>query len=161
VQFIKAMRTAGLGNTKFLATGDLVDDALLPTEGDSAIGITTTYVYSAMHRSALNRQFIKDFQAAYGSNQLPDFIAVQSYDALAAAYKAIEAQHGQVDPDKTMAIVKTLKFESPRGPIQIDPATRDLIETVYFRKTDRKNGVLGNYEFTEYHMASDPIESGQ
>jgi branched-chain amino acid transport system substrate-binding protein len=161
VQFIKAMRTAGLGNTKFLATGDLVDEALLPTEGDSAIGITTTYVYSAMHRSALNRQFIRDFQAAFGSNQLPDFIAVQSYDALAAAYKAIEAQHGSIDPDKTMEIVKTLNFESPRGPVHIDPATRDLIQTVYFRKTDRKNGVLGNYEFTEYHNAADPIESGQ
>jgi len=161
VQLIKAMRTAGLGNTKFLATGDLVDEALLPTEGDSAIGITTTYVYSAMHHSALNRQFIKDFQAAFGSNQLPDFIAVQSYDALAAAYKAIEAQHGSIDPDKTMEIVKTLNFESPRGPVHIDPATRDLIQTVYFRKTDRKNGVLGNYEFTQYQNASDPIESGQ
>jgi branched-chain amino acid transport system substrate-binding protein len=161
VQFIKALRAAGLGKTKFLATGDLVDEALLPTEGDSALGITTTYVYSAVHHSALNRQFIHDFQAAYGSNQLPDFIAVQSYDALAAAYKALEAQHGTIDPDKTMAIVKTLKFESPRGPIQIDPNTRDLIQTVYFRTTDRKGGVLGNYEFTEYHMAADPIESGQ
>ena len=161
VQFIKSMRAAGLGNTKFLATGDLVDEALLPTEGDSALGITTTYVYSAMHRSALNRQFITDFQAAFGSKQLPDFIAVQAYDALAAAYKSVAAQKGTIDPDKTMAVVKTLKFESPRGPVQIDPNTRDLIQTVYFRKTDRKAGVLGNYEFTEYHMASDPIESGQ
>jgi branched-chain amino acid transport system substrate-binding protein len=161
ISFIKAMRTAGLGSTKFLATGDLVDEALLPTEGDSALGITTTYVYSAMHKSALNRQFTKDFQAAFGSDQLPDFIAVQAYDALHAAYLTIEAQKGQVDPDKTMAIVKTLKFESPRGPVQIDPNTRDLVQTVYFRHVDRKNGVLGNYEFTQYQMASDPIESGQ
>jgi branched-chain amino acid transport system substrate-binding protein len=160
ISFIKAMRTAGLGPTKFLATGDLVDEALLPTEGDEALGITTTYVYSAMHDSPMNKQFIKDFQAAFGSNQLPDFIAVQAYDALHAAYLTLEAQKGQIDPDKTMEIVKTLKFESPRGPVQIDPATRDLIQTVYFRHVDRKNGVLGNYEFTQYLMASDPIEAG-
>jgi branched-chain amino acid transport system substrate-binding protein len=161
IAFIKAMRSAGLGTTKFLATGDLVDEALLPTEGDGALGITTTYTYSAMHDSALNKQFIRDFQAAYGSKQLPDFVAVQSYDALAAVYKAVAAQKGQIDPDKTMEIVKTLKFESPRGPIQIDPATRDLVQTVYFRRVERRNGVLGNYEFTQYRMASDPIESGQ
>ena len=161
VSFIKAMRTAGLGNTKFLATGDLVDEALLPTEGDEALGITTTYVYSAMHKSELNKKFIKDFQAAFGSDQLPDFIAVQAYDALGAAYRVLEAQKGTIDPDKTMELVKALKFESPRGPVHMNADTRGLIETVYFRKVERKNGVLGNYEFTQYQNVSDPIESPQ
>ena len=158
ISFIKALRTAGLGSTTFLATGDLVDEALLPTEGDSALGITTTYIYSAMHDSAMNRQFIKDFKVAYGSDQLPTFTAVQAYDALAAAYKVLTAQKGTVDPDKTMDIVKTLKFESPRGPIAMDPATRDIILTVYFRKVERRNGVLGNYEFQAIPNVKDPNE---
>lgn len=63
---------------------------------------------------------------------MPSFIAVADYDTLAAVYKVIEAQHGTFDPYKTMEIVKILKFESPRGPIAIDPATRDIILNAYF-----------------------------
>ena len=69
---------------------------------------------------------------------------------MAAAYKVIDAQHGSIDPDKTMEIVKSLKFESPRGPIAIDPATRDIILNAYFMRAERRNGVLGNYEFPDH-----------
>jgi branched-chain amino acid transport system substrate-binding protein len=160
VDFIKALKTAGIDKTtiRFLATGDLVDEAILPTEGDTALGITTTFTYSAMHDSAMNRQFIKDFEAAYGSDQLPTFQAVQAYDAMAAAYKVLEAQKGVIDPDKTMEILKGAKWESPRGPIEVDPSTRDLIQNVYFRKVERRNGVLGNYEFETIPMVKDPNE---
>ena len=123
-------------------------------------GIVTTFDYSAMHDSALNRTFIKDFKAAYGSDQLPTFEGVQAYDAIAAAYKVLIAQKGHIDPDKTMEIVKGMHFESPRGLIQIDPATRDIIQNVYFRKVERRNGVLGNYEFDRYLAVKDPNETG-
>ena len=162
VDFIKALKTAGFDRTgiKFLATGDLVDEAILPTEGDTALGIVTTFDYSAMHDSAMNREFIKAFKAAYGSDQLPTFEAVQAYDAIAAAYKVLIAQKGHIDPDKTMEIVKSMRFESPRGLIQIDPATRDIIQNVYFRKVERRNGQLGNYEFDRYLAVKDPNETG-
>jgi len=68
------------------------------------------------------------------------------------------AQKGVIDPDKTMEIVKTLKFESPRGNIEIDPATRDIVQWVYFRKVERKNGILGNYEFERTPLTKDPNE---
>jgi branched-chain amino acid transport system substrate-binding protein len=160
IDFIKALKSAGFDKTgiKFLATGDLVDEALLPVEGDSALGITTTFDYSAMHDSGLNREFVKSFKAAYGSDQLPSFMAVQAYDCITAAYKVIAAQNGQIDPDKTMALVKTLKYESPRGNIEIDPATRDIVQWVYFRKVERRNGVLGNYEFERSPLTKDPNE---
>jgi branched-chain amino acid transport system substrate-binding protein len=158
VSLLKTVKQMGLGSTKLIATGDLVDEAILPTEGATAEGLVTTFNYSAMHDSALNRQFIKDFQAAYGSNQLPTFQAAQTYDALAAAYKVLEAQKGQIDPEKTMELVKGMKFESPRGPIMIDPNTRSIVQNVYFRKTETRNGVLGNYEFETIPMAKDPIE---
>jgi branched-chain amino acid transport system substrate-binding protein len=95
---------------------------------------------------------------AYGSNQLPNFEAVQAYDAIAAAYKVLEAQKGVIDPDKTMALVRGMRFESPRGFIQIDHATRDIVQNVYFRKVERRNGGLGNYEFDRYIGVKDPNE---
>ncbi len=161
IDFIKALHTEGFEKTgiKFLATGDLVDEALLPVEGDTAMGIVTTFDYSAMHDSKMNRDFVKAFKAAYGSDQLPTFEAVQAYDCIAAAYKVLQAQNGVIDPDKTMALVKTLKFESPRGPISIDPATRDIVQDVYFRKVERKNGLSGNYEFDRTPPYKDPNES--
>jgi len=159
-QFIKQYDAAGLqkAGIKILATGDLVSENNLPQMGDAALGIVSAYHYSSVHNSALNRQFVKDFKAAYGGDQYPSFIAVAAYDAIAAAYKVIDAQHGQIDPDKTMDIVKNLKFESPRGPIAIDPATRDIILNAYFMRAERRNGLLGNYEFQTTPMVKDPLE---
>jgi branched-chain amino acid transport system substrate-binding protein len=161
IDFIKALHTEGFEKTgiKFLATGDLVDEALLPVESDTALGIVTTFTYSAMHDSKLNQEFIKAFKTAYGSNQLPTFEAVQAYDALAAAYKVLQAQNGVIDADRTMQLVKGMKFESPRGPIEIDAGTRDIIQDVYFRKVERKNGQLGNYEFDRTPPYKDPNEA--
>jgi branched-chain amino acid transport system substrate-binding protein len=111
-----------------------------------------------MHDSKMNRDFITAFKAAYGSDQLPTFEAVQAYDCMAAAYKVLEAQKGVIDPDKTMEILKGWKWESPRGPVELDPSTRDLIQTVYFRKVERRNGMLGNYEFDKTPAVKDPNE---
>jgi branched-chain amino acid transport system substrate-binding protein len=160
IEFLRAIKTSGIeaGGTKILVNGALVNEAILPAEGDAALGVISTSDYTSTHVSPLNRMFVKDFKAAYGADQSPSFIAVAAYDAIAAAYKVIEAQHGTLDPDKTMDIVKTLKFESPRGPIAIDPATRDIILNAYFMRTERRNGVLGNYEFSTTPMVKDPLE---
>ncbi len=160
IEFLRAIKSSGIeaAGTKVLVNGALVNEAILPAEGEAAVGIISTSDYTSTHDSALNRQFVKDFRAAYGGNQYPSFIAVAAYDAMAAAYKVIEAQHGSIDPDKTMEIVKTLKFESPRGPIAIDPATRDIILNAYFMRAERRNGLLGNYEFQTTPMVKDPLE---
>jgi branched-chain amino acid transport system substrate-binding protein len=160
IEFLKAIKDSGIekAGTKVLVNGALVNEAILPAEGDSALGVYSTSDYTSTHDSALNRQFVKDFKAAYGGDQNPSFIAVAAYDAMNAVYKVVEAQHGTIDPDKTMAIVGTLKFESPRGPIAIDPATRDIILNAYFMRTERRNGVLGNYEFETTPMVKDPNE---
>jgi branched-chain amino acid transport system substrate-binding protein len=160
IEFLRAIKASGIeaAGTKVLVNGALVNEAILPAEGDAALGIISTSDYTSTHNSALNRQFVKDFKAAYGGDQYPSFIAVAAYDAIAAAYKVIDAQHGQIDPDKTMDIVKNLKFESPRGPIAIDPATRDIILNAYFMRAERRNGLLGNYEFQTTPMVKDPLE---
>ena len=160
IEFLKAIKASGIekDGTKVLVNGALVNEAILPAEGDSALGVISTSDYTSMHESALNHQFVKDFKAAYGGDQNPSFIAVAAYDAMNAVYKVVEAQHGTLDPDKTMEIVKTLKFESPRGPIAIDPVTRDVILNAYFMKAERRKGVLGNYEFSTTPMVKDPTE---
>jgi branched-chain amino acid transport system substrate-binding protein len=160
IEFLKAIKDSGIEKTgtKVLVNGALVNEAILPAEGDSALGVYSTSDYTSTHDSALNRQFVRDFKAAYGADQAPSFIAVAAYDAIAAAYKVIEAQRGTIDPDKTMALVEALKFESPRGPIAIDPATRDIILNAYFMRAERRNGALGNYEFETTPMVKDPSE---
>jgi branched-chain amino acid transport system substrate-binding protein len=161
IEFLRAIKASGIerAGTKVLVNGALVNEAILPAEGDAALGIISTSDYTSMHDSALNRQFVKDFKAAYGGDQNPSFIAVAAYDAIAAAYKVIDAQHGQIDPDKTMEIVKSMKFESPRGPIAIDPATRDLIQNIYIRRTIKRHGSYVNVEFETVPMVRDPNES--
>jgi branched-chain amino acid transport system substrate-binding protein len=160
IEFLRAIKASGIeaAGTKILVNGALVNEAILPAEGDAAIGVISTSDYTSTHNSALNRTFVKDFKAAYGGDQNPSFIAVAAYDAIAAAYKVIDAQHGTLDPDKTMDVVKSMKFESPRGPIAIDPATRDIILNAYFMRAERRNGVLGNYEFSTTPMVKDPLE---
>jgi branched-chain amino acid transport system substrate-binding protein len=160
IEFLRAIKASGIeqSGTKILVNGALVNEAILPAEGDAALGVISTSDYTSTHNSPLNRTFVKDFKTAYGGDQSPSFIAVAAYDAIAATYKVIDAQHGTLDPDKTMDIVKTLKYESPRGPIAIDPATRDIILNAYFMKAERRNGVLGNYEFSTTPMVKDPLE---
>ena len=137
--FIKQFHDAGFGKTgiKLYSDGDLTDDAGLPQLGDEAMGLITTYQYSFAHDSDLNRAFAKGFIALSGGMR-PDGIGVATYDAMAIIYKAVEAQGGKLDPDKTMAIFKGLKFESPRGMVEIDPNTRDLIQDIYVRRVERR-----------------------
>jgi branched-chain amino acid transport system substrate-binding protein len=161
IEFLRAIKSSGIekAGTKLLVNGALVNEAILPAEGDAALGVISTSDYTSTHNSPLNRQFIRDFKIAYGGDQNPSFIAVAAYDAIAAAYKVIDGQKGQIDPDKTMDIVKSLKYESPRGPIAIDPVTRDIILNAYFMRAERRGGVLGNYEFETTPMVKDPLES--
>jgi branched-chain amino acid transport system substrate-binding protein len=160
IEFLKEIKSSGIekAGTKVLVHGALVNEAMLPSEGDEVLGVISTSDYTATHDSALNRQFVKDFKIAFGSDQPPSFMAVAAYDTIAAAYKVIDAQHGTVDPDKTMELIKGLSFESPRGPIAIDPTTRDIVLNAYFMRAQRRNGMLANYEFATIPMVKDPLE---
>ena len=96
--------------------------------------------------------------AADPSVEVPDFGAVATYDALQAIYKVVAAQNGGSDPDKAMATLKGMKFESPRGPIQIDPQTRDIIENIYIRRVDKVGDRYQNTEIATFPNVKDPLE---
>lgn len=162
-QLLKAIHESGLDKqTKILASGDIVDEPLLDATGDAALGLTSVFMYSSAHPSKLNADFVKAFKPNYtgGGNGLPNFIAVQGYDALAALYRVIEAQKGQLDPDKTMELLRDMKFESPRGPLTVSALTRGVIQPVYIRRTERKNGMLQNTEVETTPDSHDPSEEG-
>ena len=162
VAFLHGCKAAGYGRAgiKILAAGALVDEDYLPIIGDAADGLITSLNYSTDHDSALNRQFVKTFAKVTGNGPIvPDFGSVAAFDVMAAIYKVVGAQNGTVDPDKTMELVKGLKFESPRGPIAIDPATRDLIQNIYIRRTIKRHGSYVNVEFETVPMVRDPNES--
>jgi len=156
-QIMKTFAERGLTTStiKILATGDVTDDAALEQEGDPALGLITSHHYSYDHDSALNKEFIAAFAKEYADLR-PNFVAVGGYDGMAAIYAVIDKLHGDLDADKVMAAFKGLKIDSPRGPIMIDPDTRDVIQTVYIRKVERKDGKLVNAEFDKVEDVKDP-----
>ena len=157
-QFLKQLDAAGIqkAGIKIIATGDLVSENNLPQMGDAAIGIVSAYHYSSTHGSALNRQYVREATAIMRGNPNPSFAGCAIWDILTATYRTLAAQHGVWDADKALALLKNYNAESPRGPIAIDPETRDIVQNIYLRRVEKKNGLLVNTEFATYPMVKSP-----
>jgi branched-chain amino acid transport system substrate-binding protein len=145
---------------KLLGTGDITDDAVLNQMGDPMLGIITSLQYSAAHPSALNKAFVAGFQRVSGG-QRPDHIAVSVYDGLQLFYTALEKTGGNPNGDALIAAMKGLAWESPRGPVAIDPDTRDIVQTVYIRRVERVDGELYNVEFEQFDAVKDPVKAAK
>jgi branched-chain amino acid transport system substrate-binding protein len=133
---------------KLIGTGDMTDDDILNNIGDVALGITTSHHYSAAHPSALNKSFVEAFKKA--NNIRPNFMGVGGYDGMALITKALEKTKGATGGDDLVAAMKGMAWESPRGPISIDPATRDIVQNIYVRKVEKVGGELYNVEFATF-----------
>lgn len=161
--FLKVWKERGMeeAGIKLYATGEATDDSYLQATGDVSLGLVTSHHYSYAHPSPKNQKFVKDFAAEFGTRMRPSYFAVTAYDAMAAIDLALQATRGDVTGDKVMAALQGLKFESPRGPIEIDAATRDIVQTVYIRKTERVGGQLVNVEFDKFERVKDPAKAAQ
>jgi branched-chain amino acid transport system substrate-binding protein len=157
--FLKAFADAGLAQAgvKILATPDLVLESFLPTYGDLVDGVISAGNYSADHDSALNRAFVRAIATA-DADASPDYNSVATYDIFTAIYKVADEQKGALDPDKTMALLRGMSFESPRGPIEIDPVNRDIVQTVYIRRTEKRAGKYVNVEIAAFPRSTDPLD---
>ncbi|MDB5596709.1 MAG: transporter substrate-binding protein [Hyphomicrobiales bacterium] len=131
---------------KIIATGDVTDDDQLNGMGDAVIGMTTSHNYSAAHDSPENKAFVAAFLKA-NNNMRPNFMAVGGYDGMALIYKALEKTKGDTDGTKLVDAMKGMAWVSPRGPISIDPQTRDIVQNVYIREVKKVDGQLWNVEF--------------
>jgi branched-chain amino acid transport system substrate-binding protein len=158
IAFMKGYRERGLAaaGIKVIGTGDLTDDHMLPAMGDATLGVITTFHYSAAHKSPENAAFLKNFASANPGAGRPNFMAVGGYDGMAAIYEVARQLKGSIDGDKAMAVLKGLKLNSPRGPIMLDPATRDVVQTEYVRRVEKVNGELFNVEFDQFPNQKDP-----
>jgi branched-chain amino acid transport system substrate-binding protein len=144
---------------KLIGTGDFADDDLLNGMGDAALGAVTAFNYSAAHPSDANQAFVKAFKGANGGMR-PNFVAVHTYDGMHLVYAALTATNGDATGDALVAKMKGLAFESPRGPISIDPDTRDIIQNIYVREVKRgADGELYNVEFATFENVKDPVKA--
>jgi branched-chain amino acid transport system substrate-binding protein len=159
IAFMKSFHERGLADVgiKVIATGDLTDDHVLPTIGDPALGIVTTFHYSIAHDSPENKAFLKAYADANGPEAgQANFMSVAAYDGMAAIFEVERQLNGTMDADKALAILKGFSITSPRGPIKIDPETRDVIQTVYVRRVEKVNGELRNVEQSQFANVKDP-----
>lgn len=158
--FAKQFAERGLGNSgiKIIGPGDLTDDDDLNTMGDQMLGIITSGSYSAAHDSPLNKAYVAAFEQA--NDFRPDFVSVGAYDGLHLIYEALKKTNGNADGDVLLSAMKGMAWESPRGPISIDPETRDIVQNIYIRKVERVNGQLYSMEFATYDAVKDPIKAG-
>jgi len=142
---------------RLIGTGDLTDDDQLNGMGDAMLGVVTALHYSASHPSPENKAFVAGFKAA-NPGMRPNFMAVAGYDGMHLVYEALKKTNGNADGTALVEAMKGLKWESPRGPMMIDPATRDVVHNIYIRKVERVDGELYNTEFSTIPMMRDPAK---
>ena len=160
--FVKQFVERGLDKAgiKLIGPGDTMDDDLLNGMGDAVIGTVTAHMYSADHDSATNKAFVAAFEKANGGMR-PNFMAVSAYDGMHLIYEALKKTGGKTDGDSLIDAMKGMAWESPRGPISIDPQTRDIVQNIYIRKVEKKNGQLYNIEFATFQAIKDPIKAAE
>jgi branched-chain amino acid transport system substrate-binding protein len=135
----------------------VTDDDILNAMGDVALGITTAHHYSAAHDSAENKAYVEAFKKA-NNGLRPNFMSVGGYDGMHALYEGLKKTNG-AGGEALVDAMKGLTWNSPRGPMSIDPDTRDIIQNVYIRKVERVNGELFNVEFSTIPNVKDPVKA--
>lgn len=154
--FMKQFSERGLDKSgiRVIGPGDVMDDDLLNGMGDAALGTVTAHMYSAAHPSQANKDFVNAYKKAFNSR--PGFVAVGGYDGIHLIYDALKKTGGKADGDTLVAAMKGMSWESPRGPISIDPETRDIVQNIYIRKVEKLDGELYNVEFETFNAVKDP-----
>jgi branched-chain amino acid transport system substrate-binding protein len=143
--------------TKVLGQDVLADEHAISSMGEASLGIITVSNYDFNHQSAVNQAFVKAYNAEYGRN--PDIFSIGGYDGMHLIYAALAKAGGKTDGESLIAAAKGMAWESPRGPMSIDPETRDVVETVYIRRVEKVGGALRNVEFDKVENVKDPVKA--
>ena len=159
VAFAKALQERGIDpkKTKVMGQGEItMDDVALKNMGDAALGIITVFHYGWEHKSKMNEDFVKAYNAEFKRN--PDIFSIGGWDGMHLIYEALKKTGGKTDGESLIAAAKGMAWESPRGPISIDPQTRDIVQTVYIRRVEKVNGANQNVEFDKIEKVKDPAK---
>ena len=156
----KALAERGIdpAKTKVLGMGELTEDEARKSLGDAAVGIITSYHYDHGHESETNKKFVAAFKEANGGRN-PNIYSIGGYDGIHVIYEALKKTGGKADGDSLIAAAKGMKWESPRGPISIDPETRDIVQTIYIRRVEKAGGDTRNVEFDKVENVKDPVKA--
>ena len=144
---------------RLIGPGDVTDDDVLDQMGDVMLGVQTVHHYSAAHLGAVNKKFVEAFMKA--NNMRPNFMGVGGYDGMHLIYAALTATKGATDGEGLLAAMRGQSWESPRGPMTIDPRTRDVVHNMYVRKVEKKDGHLYNIETDTIPMVKDPVKEAK
>jgi len=157
--FGKALAEVGVDPKKTQVMGQLeiADEHALASMGDIAEGIITAAHYDYNHKSKMNEDFVKAYNAEFKRN--PDFFSVGGYDGMHAIDAALQKSGGKTDGESLVNAAKGMSWESPRGPISIDPETRDIVQTVYIDKVEKVNGHLVNVQIDAIPNVKDPVKA--
>ena len=160
-QFMKQFVERGLDKSgiKLIGPGDVTDDDLLNNMGDVALGAITTHHYSAAHDSPENKAFVEAFKKANGGMR-PNYMAVGGYDGMHLIYEGLKKTNG-AGGQALIEAMKGMSWTSPRGPVSIDPQTRDIVQNIYVRKVEKKDGELYNVEFATIPNVKDPVKAAK
>lgn len=156
--FGKALGERGIDpeKTKVMGQLEITDEHALKAMGDTAIGIITTAHYDYNFDNEKSKAFVKAYHDAYNRN--PDFFSVGAWDGMHLIYEVLKKTAGDTDGEKLINAAKGMSWQSPRGPISIDPETRDIIQTVYIQKVEKKDGKLVNVVIDKIPNVKDPVK---
>ena len=159
VALAKALVERGMDPAKIriMGQGELTDESALKAMGDAGIGIITAFHYDYTHASPANQKFVAAYNAEFQRN--PDLFSVGGYDGMHLIYETLKKTGGKADGDSLIGAAKAMSWESPRGPISIDPDTRDIINTVYIRRVEKVNGQVRNVEIAKVENVKDPVKA--
>lgn len=157
IAFMKDFANRGLAKAgiRIVATGDLTDEDVIDAYGDSVLGVITAFHYSEAHDSPENRAYVAAYYKAYPKSR-PNFMSVAGYDGMHLIAAAVEKTGGSADAQKFIDAARGMSWTSPRGTVTIDPATRDIVQTVYIRRAQKVDGRMQNVEFDRYPDVKDP-----
>jgi branched-chain amino acid transport system substrate-binding protein len=151
-----AERGIDISKVKVLGQEALSLEATLRAVGDAGLGIITVSNYDYNHDSPLNREFVKAYNEEFHRN--PDLFSIGGYDGTHLIYETLKKTGGKTDGDALIGAAKGMSWESPRGPMAIDPETRDVVQTVYIRRVEKIGGALRNVEFDKVENVKDPVK---
>lgn len=154
----KALVDRGLAPpaTKIFAQGELTHPEALESMGETARGIITTFHYTLERDDPLNNEYVKAYRDA-NNGRSPDLFSIGGYDGMHLIYEALKKTNGDASGDALVGAAKGMAWQSPRGPMSIDPETRDVVQTVYIREVQEVGGKLQNVIIHEIPDVKDPL----
>jgi len=158
----KALAERGLTPpaTKILGQGELTLDAALESMGDTAAGIITGFHYTVERDDPKNKEFVTAYQQA-NNGRNPDLFSIGGYDGMNLIYEALKKTSGDAGGDALVEAAKGMSWESPRGPISIDPETRDIVQTIYIREVQKVGDKFQNVIIERVENVKDPVHGAK